>query len=86
MDMSQPENPCPDCGGPTHVHLKDEAGYAKYWFICNDHEDCRWESRTFRGPRRSEDEIDEIGFERHTELFRRDARQEAAEVDTSELA
>ncbi len=79
------EQPCPCCGSSTSLSLKDEAGYAKFWFCCHDVEDCGWESRTFRGPSRPESEIDEIGYDRHCERFRAAAYEKAAEIDTSDL-
>lgn len=72
---------CPECGERTHRQLKDEAGYAKYWFVCT----CGWESRTFRGPCRDESEIDEIGYEAHVSRFRAEAHEEAEEVAVSKL-
>lgn len=80
--MSSSDNNCPECGEHVHTQLKNEAGYAKYWFICPG---CDWDSRTFRGPARSESEIDDIGYDEHVARFRSEARQEANEKTVSEL-
>ena len=72
------DKPCPNCSENVILSLKDEAGYAKYWFGCRK---CGWESQTFRGPKRPESEIDEIGYNKHVDRFRQEALEEAAEVE-----
>lgn len=76
---------CPECGEKNSLTTKLEAGYAKYWFVCSTTDSCGWQSKTFRGPRRDESEIDDIGYERHTAKVREDARHEAAQMAISDL-
>ena len=74
----QMEKPCPNCSEDVFITLKNEAGYAKYWFDCPE---CGWESRTYRGPRRSESGIDDIGYDTHVERYREEAFEQAKDVE-----
>lgn len=78
---------CPDCGRDLEIQLKDEAGYAKFWFLCVGRKsgECEWGSRTFHGPRRDESEIDDIGYDKHRERYREEALEAADEVSQDDF-
>lgn len=75
---------CPLCGGELDISTKDEAGYCKYWFVCLDFDDCRWESRTFRGPNVDPDEsrVEREGYDRVMDEARMKALKEAKKKST----
>jgi len=78
---------CPDCGGDLTIHTKGEAGYCKYWFICIDHEECGWESHTFRGPNvdPNEHRVEKEGYDAVIEDARRKALEQAHTKTTDDF-